>query len=616
MQNALLQWDAEGMPYSLQYGDIYYSKADALGESTYIFVQGNSLPERFTALNPAGHFVIGELGFGAGLNFLNTCKTWLAHAPRTARLHYIACELHPFSHTDLQRLLQQFPELEPAASELLRFYPDHTPGVHQFSVHVGDRQVMLTLLYGDALAALDDYLSAQTCRVDAWFLDGFSPRVNPAMWHDSLLQLIRRTSTHETTLTSYSVAGSFRLALERAGFRFTKLPGFAGKRHMLRAQYAGEARLPGTSPGTVCVIGGGLAGSSTAYALAELGWQVQLFEHGTTLAAGGSGNLQGVLHCKPATADTLDNHFNLHAYLHAQRHYSALRDHLGLGWHACGMLHVGFNAEQQKRFGRVLATGRYTAAIMREVDAAEASTIAGVSINVPCLYFPHSGWLAPSSLCERYTRHPRIGVNTGHRALSLERRGERWILKTVSSQGEVSYTADAAVLCNGADAYDFPQCRSLPIISNRGQVDVYASSADTEVSTILCGQGYVLPSSDGRQSIGGSYFVEGTTHEKNRRLHIDLLGRMLPELAQHFAAQAPLQQRVGQRCQTPDRMPLVGAVDSNSSPGLFINVGHGSNGLARTPLCAAYLGSLLSGTPSPLEGRLARLLDPARFATG
>ena len=39
---ANLSWDEAGNPYSEEYQDIYYSKADALAESSYIFLQGNN----------------------------------------------------------------------------------------------------------------------------------------------------------------------------------------------------------------------------------------------------------------------------------------------------------------------------------------------------------------------------------------------------------------------------------------------------------------------------------------------------------------------------------------------------------------------------------------------
>lgn len=41
--------------------------------------------------------------------------------------------------------------------------------------------------------------------------------------------------------------------------------------------------------------------------------------------------------------------------------------------------------------------------------------------------------------------------------------------------------------------------------------------------------------------------------------------------------------------------------------------GHGSRGLAYTPLAAEFLAALLQGEPWPLERSLANALHPARF---
>jgi len=217
--------------------------------------------------------------------------------------------------------------------------------------------------------------------------------------------------------------------------------------------------------------------------------------------------------------------------------------------------------------------------------------------------------LSPAALCRFYTDHPGITVHSGATAEKLQRTATLW---EVSCTNGNSLQADAVILCNAGDLFDFPQCRHLPLICNRGQVDVYTSSAASSVRTILCGQGYLTPASDGQQSLGGSYYVEGTSNEHNRLQHLQLLARMDSGLANELGTKSPVHQRVGQRCQTPDRMPLVGALDA-TLPGLYLNVAHGSNGLARTPITAALLASLLSNTPPPLPATLRALLEPARF---
>lgn len=608
LTNARLLWDESGAPYSVDYADIYYSRADALGESTHVFIEGNRLRERFAACGERG-FTIGEIGFGAGLNFLNCCRAFGECAPADTTLHYLACELHPFTKSDLVRWLGHLPELATFSDAFVPQYPEHTAGVHQLTLGLPRHRIQLTLLYGDARECLSDYGNTTTVQVDAWLLDGFSPKQNPLLWQDALLRQVARLSHAQTTLSSYSVAAAFKHALTASGFSYEKTTGYRGKRHMLKASFTGtiSTKLAPARQHAV-IIGGGISGCSTAFALAESGWKVTLLESAATLATQGSGNLQGVLHCKPGTAETHDNHFNLHAYLFAQRHYSALAKR-GLPWHQCGMLHVGIDSEQARRFERIVACGRFHPSILQLLDAQAASELAGVALTHPCLHFPLSGWLSPAELCAFYVQHERIEVVTNAEVNSLQPQENLWRVETASG---LSVSAGVVVISNAAAAYDFPICQHLPFISNRGQVDVYESQPASNIKTVLCGQGYLTPAYGGRQSLGGSYYVEASSEEQNRLTHLKLLGRMDRSLAQQLSTRRPLEHRVGQRCQTPDRMPLAGLV-TLAAAGLYLNAAHGSNGLARTPICAALLTSMINNTPAPLPDTLSRLVLPTRF---
>ncbi|CAM5232129.1 tRNA 5-methylaminomethyl-2-thiouridine biosynthesis bifunctional protein MnmC OS=Stutzerimonas stutzeri OX=316 GN=mnmC PE=3 SV=1 [Stutzerimonas stutzeri] len=168
-QPAELDWDASGQPQSRHYGDVYFSRASGLEETRHVFLAQNDLARRFAALTAGQHLVIGETGFGTGLNFLCAWQLFDEVAPTGARLHFISIEKHPLTHADLARALALWPQLQTQAQPLLEQYLAIHPGFQQLVF--GGGRVVLTLLVGDVLEALPSL----DARVDAWFLDGFAP---------------------------------------------------------------------------------------------------------------------------------------------------------------------------------------------------------------------------------------------------------------------------------------------------------------------------------------------------------------------------------------------------------------------------------------------------------
>jgi len=86
--------------------------------------------------------------------------------------------------------------------------------------------------------------------------------------------------------------------------------------------------------------------------------------------------------------------------------------------------------------------------------------------------------------------------------------------------------------------------------------------------------------------------------------------------------------RVGWRCSSPDRLPLIGAWPDPSddgrrlqprfvarSPGLFVFTALGSRGITWAALGARVLAAWVCGSPAPVEASLLEAVDPARFVT-
>ena len=88
ISNAQLRWESD-TPISVQFNDIYFSTESGIAETQYIFLQQNQLAQRFAQLKAGETFVIGETGFGTGLNFLCTWDLFLQHAPPQAKLRLL-----------------------------------------------------------------------------------------------------------------------------------------------------------------------------------------------------------------------------------------------------------------------------------------------------------------------------------------------------------------------------------------------------------------------------------------------------------------------------------------------------------------------------------------------
>lgn len=69
-RHARIDWDEQGNPRSRDFSDVYFSTESGLDETRHVFLVQNDLRRRFSELPEDGRLIIGETGFGTGLNFL------------------------------------------------------------------------------------------------------------------------------------------------------------------------------------------------------------------------------------------------------------------------------------------------------------------------------------------------------------------------------------------------------------------------------------------------------------------------------------------------------------------------------------------------------------------
>lgn len=217
---ASLTWDAQGRPFCPAFGDFYFSQQGGLEESRHVFLGGNSLPR---AWEGRASFVVGECGFGSGLNLLALWELFLTCKEPLPALHFVSFERYPLAKEDLVRAHALFPSIAPLAHALHAVYPPLVEGVHTFWL----REIKVTLVWDWGEVALEHFPV-----VDAWFLDGFAPSKNETMWEMTLLQKIANRSKKGTTFATFTAASRVRKGLEEVGFCVQKQQGYGKKREM------------------------------------------------------------------------------------------------------------------------------------------------------------------------------------------------------------------------------------------------------------------------------------------------------------------------------------------------------------------------------------------------
>jgi tRNA 5-methylaminomethyl-2-thiouridine biosynthesis bifunctional protein len=119
--------------------------------------------------------------------------------------------------------------------------------------------------------------------------------------------------------------------------------------------------------------------------------------------------------------------------------------------------------------------------------------------------------------------------------------------------------------------------------------------------------GMVLPPVDGVCVVGATYDLEDPESALREEDHAGNLERLRGILGAQL--RTPVRGRVAFRAVTPDRLPVVGKLGE----GVYGAFAYGSRGILWAALAAELIACELEGEPLPIEGALARALDPMRF---
>jgi len=374
------------------------------------------------------------------------------------------------------------------------------------------------------------------------------------------------------------------------------------------------------SPQVACVIGAGISGSSTARALAELGWQVTVIDSGHFGAASLPLGL-----ISPHTSKD-DGALSRLSRIGMERMHVAMRTYLieGVDWSLSGVI-------TYPRTGPV----------------SDANTT----------WHADAAWVKPYALTRALLDHPNIQVVRDKvvDALHFESNTKSW---QVMSSGVRLAHAEHVVLAAGPGCIDL--CSGViqqyskanrqadqntnatlnpahnkkqelenfvtpPFDAIRGQLS-WALMAQTPKAPLppnpINGRGSFVPhvpTPEGAAWFLGSTYDRFHPHDgitdEDHDFNLNRLAELFPDAADALKPVFDQDVRgwVGVRCTLHDRLPLVGAV-AEAPAGLWINSAMGSRGLTLGLLCSEILVAQMTNQPSPVDGALVRAISSHRFA--
>jgi D-amino-acid dehydrogenase len=360
----------------------------------------------------------------------------------------------------------------------------------------------------------------------------------------------------------------------------------------------------------VLVIGSGVAGASTAYALARKGAQVTVLDadHAGQATAAGAGIIQ------PWSTETTGVFQQLYAA--GAEYYPTLLADLAAsgepdtGYRQSGSLIVSADAGSLDRLRNRVAARAQGSALAGEVvrvDSAQARELfPPLAHDLTGLYISGGARVDGRLLRGALLRAIRLhGGNLISGVARLENAAARPGVSVLV--GDRTIAADAVVVAAGAWTNTLlrPLGRQLPIEPQRGQIThLRLSAVDTSRwPTVLPLTGhYLVPFEDSRIVIGatretGSGFDARVTAGGQNEILSNAL-----DVAPGLADATFLETRVGLRPMSGNELPCIGPLAG--IPGLYVNAGFGAAGLTMGPYAGHLLSDLILGTAAGLEPRI------------
>jgi tRNA U34 5-methylaminomethyl-2-thiouridine-forming methyltransferase MnmC len=215
MAEIVITSDGSHTLYVPEIDEHYHSINGAIQESLHIFINNGF---ETTDANPVN---ILEIGFGTGLNALLTA---ISAEKNKREVFYTAIEKYPLPQTIIDILNYE---------TLLTGTQQGILGqIHQAPWECNHK---ITQYFTIRKVKTDAVENIPKGKYHIIYFDAFAPNKQPEMWTKEIFSKIYSFTLKSGILVTYSAKGEVKRNLTSCGFTVAKLPGPAGKRHIIRA---------------------------------------------------------------------------------------------------------------------------------------------------------------------------------------------------------------------------------------------------------------------------------------------------------------------------------------------------------------------------------------------
>lgn len=215
--------------WSEYFNEACHSLSGAYSETIYNYIQGCSIAEQLKTLKTLHVF---DVGFGLGLGLRALLDTIAKEKNIVAKkIKYTSIELD--EELISWAISTNFLELT--------FQKQETFCYSSNFLTENDVCLEIQIFIGDARKTIPFAIENKLLPpVTAIFQDPFSPKKNPSLWTLEWFLLLKKISSPEVYLSTYSASVSIRKTMIKAGWFIENKKGFGQKKTMTKARLIGE----------------------------------------------------------------------------------------------------------------------------------------------------------------------------------------------------------------------------------------------------------------------------------------------------------------------------------------------------------------------------------------